>query len=78
MLHIKCPAHNKFIINGGPLSSYRDSIKEGTVSVSSLMVVIESTVRTEITINNDNTSYRLSSIPETLHVAIPLIHNPLR
>lgn len=77
MLHIKCPAHNKFIINGGPLSSYRDSIKEGTVSVSSLMVVIESTVRTEITINN-NTSYRLSSIPETLHVAIPLIHNPLR
>lgn len=78
MLYIKCPAHNKFIINGRPLSSYRDSIKEGTVSVSSLMVMTESTVRTEITINNDNMGYQLSGIPETLRVAIPLIHSPLR
>ena len=70
MLYIKCLAQNKFIINAGSQSSQGDSKNEGTMSVSSLRILI---VRTEITIHNDNISYWLSTLLEILHEAIPLI-----
>lgn len=52
MLYIKWLAHNKFIINGGPLSPNRDFEKKGTKSVCSLKITIAIVVilRTEIKI----------------------------